>query len=107
MIQRFIELSLLVIGLYAAITGRLPLAFGGNPAHVIEPRAARLIGILFISPFPILLCIGMSMGIAGVPIEKVVFIEPLTILLIIVIAIVIIQKSKKPVEAMDDLTKET
>jgi len=107
MLQQFIELSLLLIGLYALLTGKLPLAFGSNPTHRLGTRAARLVGLLFIAPFPMLLCAGVSLGLLGMPLEKASFIEPLLVLLIIIAAVAIIQKSKKTVDAMDDGTKET
>jgi len=107
MLQQFIELSLLVIGLYALITGKLPLVIGSNPKYSLEARIARLIGILFIAPLPTLMCIGVFMNLMRVPLDKILFMEPLVILLIIIIVAVIIQKSRKPVEAMDNHAKET
>ena len=54
-----IEMGMLIGGIYALITAKIPSILVGGKNHVVEGWPARLLGILFISPLPLA-------GLAGV-----------------------------------------
>ncbi len=106
MLQLFIELFFLATGLYILATGKLPLGFVGGSNYSVESHIARRIGILFVAPLPLFLCLGAVFNMAGAPLEKVGFIEPLVILLMVVSTVLIIRRSRNPVEQVDESVKE-
>ena len=108
MAQAFIEFSLLAIGMYALITGRLPnWIIGSNNA--IEKNIVRRIGILFVMPLPFLLCLGMVISLFQADIKQFFFVEPIFMFAIIVLGGILINRYRKPVEIntiLDDDNQE-
>ena len=53
-----IKMGMLIGGIYALITAKIPSILVGGKNHVVEGWPARILGILFISPLPLAALIG-------------------------------------------------
>lgn len=57
-----IEMGMLIGGIYALITAKIPSILVGGKNHVVEGWPARILGILFISPLPLASLIGVVLA---------------------------------------------
>jgi len=57
-----IEILLFGMGLYAAITAKLPSWFVGK-GFIAEGNPVRLLGVLMITPLPVAFCAGFTLAI--------------------------------------------
>ena len=93
-----IEIILLICGVAALITGRLPqLVFGKK--YRVEGPGARVIGAILVAPFPLALMagivLGATMGQDGTVIAAI--IELVLVLLAFLAAALISRRIRKPV----------
>ncbi len=104
-----VEILMLIAGLWALITGKLPeklfkVLFGkGN--YQAEPKQARLLGLLLASPLPLAFLSGLILallfGAEGAQFAGLV--EILIIIIVCIAAVIFVSKFKnQPVEKQDD-----
>ena len=93
-----VEILMLITGLGAIFTGKLPeslfrLLFGKGEYHT-DPQSARLFGLLLASPLPLAFGVGLVIGFLVGP-DAAVYASLLEILIIVTVCIISIIAARK------------
>lgn len=100
-----LELALLIGGIYALVTARVPSLLVGGGKYQIEGRNARLFGVLLILPIPIvfLSSIILTLLFDDVGSEYVSTLEVMVVFGIAILAVVLMRVVGKPVQHSDNV----
>lgn len=91
-----VEILFFIMGIYAAITAKLPAWFVGK-GYVAEGSQVRVLGVVMVAPLPTAFCAGLVLGIID---PELVYIatafEIIAILVVAIIAVFALRKIRKP-----------
>ena len=100
-----IEIAMLIGGVYAIVSGKVPATLIGGGSYQVTESVARIFGVLWVFPLPIVfsgaLILPLFFGDAGI--EYAGMIELVTVLGVALLSVVMIRVVGKPVEAKNDL----
>lgn len=100
-----IEIAMLIGGIYAIVTGKVPGILIGGGSYEVNGSTARVFGVLWVLPLPVVfiaaVILSMFMGEAGTGYAAI--LELVTVLGIAVLSVVMLRVVGKPVQAANDL----
>jgi hypothetical protein len=99
-----IEVILLISGIWALVTGKLPSFLFGGPKYKLEGRGVRLLGVVLLLPIPIALVVGVVLGLLfGEEAQAYAMLFELVIVVGVgVVAVIFSRLIRKPLEETED-----
>ncbi|MCP4417861.1 MAG: hypothetical protein GY805_14650 [Chloroflexi bacterium] len=103
-----VEILMLIAGIWALVSGKLPSGLFkvlfGKGEYMANPRQARLIGLLLTSPIPLTFLGGLLLGVlfGADAVQYSAILEIFILIVVCILAVIIARKVKnQPVESVD------